>query len=1338
MTLPTYGTKFRPPAPLVMQPLRVSKKRVFFDAILPSSSSGDTWYTLWASKVFGADLDIAAAYDEIYSLLLQSLIDTGLINTVWMTGEKNVCVYLLNPQTWILKRRLAKAVCPVCGRWHVIDDDPDTCGRWRSLPCLSKGCRGIGHRIEAFREEEMLYQGTPIRAVAREHTANVDGAERGRIERSFIHGKEPWDVNLLSATPTLEMGIDIGDLSSVLLGSMPPGQASYLQRIGRAGRRDGNALAMTICGPSAHAQYFWADPDKMLQGAVEPPGVFLHAMAVLERQLFALALSRWLTDYPNAEIPSKIKEVLDAVSTEAGDAYAPESFPRGFLDYVAERSDALVREFAALFSDPVRGAFFLPEERERLRTFLSGSAEATGESSLRDRLLLKLKGLARQKESYKKRKNDCTKALKRKKEEPESEARNNDIEELKSNIAALTGLITDEFSDKNTLNLLTDVGLLPNYAFPEEGIQIDGVVIRLRSRDAKAAEDTRTNEKERKDDTGEYKRLTFQRPASSGLFEVSPDSKFFVNEYVLHVDQVDLDNEAVKPWRFCPNCQHSVLESLAENPSCCPNCGSPAWKECSQSMPVLELRTVYAYADLRRDRIKDETETRRTEKQVQKLLMEVTPNAQRKSFVIEGAGGFGFEYVSSMTLRDFNFGMVARSDGRTIEVGGQKLAAPGFTVCKCCGRLKKREGDRSGREQHDLSCSYRKNPENAEWNDGLVLYREFKSEALRIRVPGGLLFAGWSPEVAAESFAAALRLGLKHYFHGSVDHLNIVSMEEPEGENGAKRPYIVVYDKVPGGTGYLKELMADPKNLLGVLRIALDVMMNCSCGEDPDTDGCYKCVYQYRDASMRKNISKRCAIEILTNLLDQGKTLREGHFARSGEEDVDSELEAEFMRRLQKAAGVEELKHCQDGGSNGYWILKTTNGRIWRVDPQVDYGGDRPSRPDFVFKPWKEADRTPDMEMAVFTDGWQFHAGIVRDDCAKRQSILNSGRLVWTLTWADLPGQNTSFEEKSAETLLLRPIHGQRRIVEAYEQRRAWVKTYCGEELPELRKLLEDWTGSKTNFDRLILWLMDPVAARKAADALVFILGMQSLVDDMGKLSSVIKLPDSLGTLLAPQVQAPKRVLGLEVAPQKAWSAIHDWTLTMRTLLFVNAAYFAERKMDGASSPASESLRRFWARANISALAGGVLLIPEAFRKEAPEPEILDSKPWARGMMTLGTHVVRYPLSKNSPNSHENPSVMNHDGVLWEESMDLLQEDLWPLAKKLQVLGVPCNPESFGVEHVDPVTSLVDHDFDIYWPEAKTAVARKGPFGEFDGIFVIDANGEVEETARAIAARVAN
>src|SRR6185436_14821313 len=104
-----------------------------------------------------------------------------------------------------------------------------------------------------------------------------------------------WDPNVLSATPTLEMGIDIGDLSSVLLCSVPPAQANYLQRIGRAGRRDGNALALTIAGGHRHDLYFYAAPLEMLAGAVSTPGVFLKAMAVLERQVLAFCFDRWVS-----------------------------------------------------------------------------------------------------------------------------------------------------------------------------------------------------------------------------------------------------------------------------------------------------------------------------------------------------------------------------------------------------------------------------------------------------------------------------------------------------------------------------------------------------------------------------------------------------------------------------------------------------------------------------------------------------------------------------------------------------------------------------------------------------------------------------------------------------------------------------------------------------------------------------------------------------------------------------------------------------------------------------------------------------------------------------------
>ena len=56
----------------------------------------------------------------------------------------------------------------------------------------------------------------------------------------------PNAPNVLVATPTLEMGIDIGDLSTVMLASLPRSVASYLQRVGRAGRLTGSALDLAF------------------------------------------------------------------------------------------------------------------------------------------------------------------------------------------------------------------------------------------------------------------------------------------------------------------------------------------------------------------------------------------------------------------------------------------------------------------------------------------------------------------------------------------------------------------------------------------------------------------------------------------------------------------------------------------------------------------------------------------------------------------------------------------------------------------------------------------------------------------------------------------------------------------------------------------------------------------------------------------------------------------------------------------------------------------------------------------------------------------------------------
>lgn len=63
---------------------------------------------------------------------------------------------------------------------------------------------------------------------AEEHSAQLDHNETRRLQELFIAGAR----NVLSATTTLEVGIDIGGLSGVVLANVPPGKANYQQRGG--------------------------------------------------------------------------------------------------------------------------------------------------------------------------------------------------------------------------------------------------------------------------------------------------------------------------------------------------------------------------------------------------------------------------------------------------------------------------------------------------------------------------------------------------------------------------------------------------------------------------------------------------------------------------------------------------------------------------------------------------------------------------------------------------------------------------------------------------------------------------------------------------------------------------------------------------------------------------------------------------------------------------------------------------------------------------------------------------------------------------------------------------
>ncbi len=95
-----------------------------------------------------------------------------------------------------------------------------------------------------------------------EHTAMVPADERERLENLFKGDSEA--VNCLVCTPTLELGIDIGRLDSVLMRNVPPLPANYRQRAGRAGRRHRMAVDLTYCRPVSHDRAFFSLPDEPL------------------------------------------------------------------------------------------------------------------------------------------------------------------------------------------------------------------------------------------------------------------------------------------------------------------------------------------------------------------------------------------------------------------------------------------------------------------------------------------------------------------------------------------------------------------------------------------------------------------------------------------------------------------------------------------------------------------------------------------------------------------------------------------------------------------------------------------------------------------------------------------------------------------------------------------------------------------------------------------------------------------------------------------------------------------------------------------------------------------